>query len=312
MRPTPSMPGSIRRFPHALALVAALTPAACAAEPLAANVHRPMPSPDRRQLALMSDRDGNWELYAIELSDGASRRITNDPGFDGYADWSPDGRYLYFGRSGDLLRFDLETGTEQPLGEGGALRLSPDGSEVVFQSERSGDRELYRMAADGTSVERLTEHPGTDADAVFSPDGARIAFVSAIGENVEIVVMNRNGSGWRQVTRGVRGAYGTDWSPDGRRIVFSADVDGDHELFLVDAEGGEVSRLTHHPGVDHMPVFWPDGRRILYTAYVGEGEEEREELRMLDLDSTSPPVTLRLLPDGRLSGEALERLLHRP
>jgi imidazolonepropionase-like amidohydrolase len=300
------------RFPLVAALLAALAPVGCSAELPAANVHRPMPSPDGSQLALMSDRDGNWELYVIDLTDGASRRITDDPGFDGYADWSPNGRYLYFGRSGELLRFDLETGTEQRLGEGGALRLSPDGSEIVFQSERSGDRELYRMAADGSDVQRLTEHPGNDADAVYSPDGARIAHVSAVGEHQEVAVMNRDGSGRRQITEGVVGSYGTDWSPDGRSIVFSADIDGDHELFLVGADGGEVRRLTHHPGVDHMPVFWPDGHRILYTAYVGEGEEELEELRMLELDSTSPPITLRLLPDGRMSEEALEQLLHRP
>jgi len=53
-------------------------------------------SPDGRQVAFMSQRDGNWEVYVSSLSGGAVQRLTDAPGNDGLPAWSPDGRFLAF------------------------------------------------------------------------------------------------------------------------------------------------------------------------------------------------------------------------
>jgi len=51
-------------------------------------------SPDGRQVAFMSQRDGNWEVYVASLSGGVAQRLTEEPGNDGLPAWSPDGRFL--------------------------------------------------------------------------------------------------------------------------------------------------------------------------------------------------------------------------
>jgi len=56
----------------------------------------PAPSPDGRQVAFMSRRDGNWEIYLINSDGSNMRRLTDNPAEDGLPVWSPDGRVLAF------------------------------------------------------------------------------------------------------------------------------------------------------------------------------------------------------------------------
>ena len=55
---------------------------------------------------------------------------------------------------------------------------SPDGTWIVFTSDRAGSADLYRVKPDGTGLERLTESPAYDDQAAFSPDGKQLVFVT--------------------------------------------------------------------------------------------------------------------------------------
>jgi hypothetical protein len=55
-------------------------------------------------------------------------------------------------------------------------RFSPDGSSIVFSSDRDGNDEIYVIGVDGTGLARLTSSPGRDLDPSFSPDGSKIVF----------------------------------------------------------------------------------------------------------------------------------------
>lgn len=56
--------------------------------------------------------------------------------------------------------------------------LSPDGSRVLFQSDRTSDWEIYTIRPDGTELVRLTRSPGPDVTPIWSPNGKRIVFAS--------------------------------------------------------------------------------------------------------------------------------------
>jgi Tol biopolymer transport system component len=56
----------------------------------------PEASPDGGQVAFMSKRDGNWEIYVVDLDGSGLQRLTRDPANDGLPAWSPDGRALAF------------------------------------------------------------------------------------------------------------------------------------------------------------------------------------------------------------------------
>lgn len=75
--------------------------------------------------------------------------------------------------------------------------FSYDGSWIVFTSERNGcgQADIYRVKADGTDLEQLTDSPAFDDQGVLSPDGKEVAFVSThetSRANIRILNLEQN------------------------------------------------------------------------------------------------------------------------
>jgi Tol biopolymer transport system component len=113
------------------------------------------------EIAFVSNRDGNAELYTHNLVTGNERRLTTTAADEAGPSWSPDGRQLVFTRSvngdADLYVLDLTSGDERPLvvrpGNDLEPAWSPDGRRIAFASDQDGDFEIYVINVDGT-VER--------------------------------------------------------------------------------------------------------------------------------------------------------------
>ena len=77
---------------------------------------------------------------------------------------------------------------------------SPDGSKIVFNSNRDGKYEIYIMDRNGSNLKQLTDNPignsqfSPNTYPLFSPDGSKIAFSSDRNGNEEIYIMNIDGS----------------------------------------------------------------------------------------------------------------------
>src|SRR5512132_3293279 len=92
---------------------------------------------------------------------------------------------------------------------------SPDGTQIAFRSERSGEPEIWLMNADGTGQRRLT----AGLSPAWSPDGSLIAFSGMEG----LSVIRPDGTGRRVLPHTEGGEY-PSWSPDGSRIAFDSNV----------------------------------------------------------------------------------------
>jgi TolB protein len=159
--------------------------------------------------------------------------------------------------------------------------LSPDGSRVLFQSNRTGDWEIYTMRPDGTDLVRLTNSPGPDVTPIWSPDGKKIVFASErdVGDS-EIYLMKADGSEVRRLTRQPGDDSHPHWSPDGSRIVFNSaratpdlavDWSKQHiEIFTMAADGTDVRQITRFKTVSTYPSFSPDGKRIAFRRVTDE------------------------------------------
>ena len=105
--------------------------------------------------------------------------------------------------------------------------FSPDGRTVLFTSRRNGSADIYRVRVDGSGLERLTDDPAFDDQAVMSPNGRDIAFVSSRSGQADIWILDLASRRLRNLTNHPGGDYRPAWSPDGQWIAFTSDRDSD-------------------------------------------------------------------------------------
>jgi Tol biopolymer transport system component len=168
------------------------------------------------------------------------------------------------------------------------------GSQMVFQSYRDSDWDIYIMNADGSDQRQLTTHFHTDSDPALSPNGRKIAFRSLRAGTGDIYSMNTDGSGQTRLTfHDGPDAY-PSWSPDGQEILFSRRLDlgigvGGYEIFIMDADGSNQTRLTDNLVSDYRPSFSRNGQKIVFHS-TREGNTDiyvmnadgSEEIRVTD------------------------------
>jgi Tol biopolymer transport system component len=167
----------------------------------------------------------------------------------------------------------------------------PDGSRIVFSSDRDLHFDLYIMNADGSGVERLTNNPGTfDGYAAVSPDGNHIAFTSNRDLNLEIYVLSTVGNGpkkkFQHLTRLTDNAAEDrhpTWSPDGTRIAFVSERDGNPEIYSMNADGTDVVRLTVNAADEGEPAWSLGGSRIAFNS----NRDGNWELYAMNVDGTN-------------------------
>ena len=236
------------------------------------------------RIAFISNRDGNWEIYAMNADGSDVVRLTDNSADDGCQSWSSDGRRIAFEstRDGYYAIYAMNADgsnrtrlTNNPSAGDGCPSWSPDGRRIAFQSDRDGNQEIYAMNADGSNQRRLTSNDARDRDPAWSPDGRRIAFSSERDGNSEIYVMNADGSGVVRVTNNSDYDGVPAWSPDGRRIAFASRRDGNGEIYAMNADGSNQTRLTNRSASDWYPSWSPDGRRIAFSSQAG-GSDSRE------------------------------------
>jgi TolB protein len=120
-----------------------------------------------------------------------------------------------------------------------APSYSPDGRQIVFESDRDGGQQIYVMNADGSGQQRISFGQGRYSTPVWSPRGDNIAFTRFSGGRFSIGVMRPDGSGERILTEGFHNE-GPTWSPNGRVIMFFRESGGENggpKLYSVDLTG---------------------------------------------------------------------------
>src|SRR5438093_659525 len=189
------------------------------------------------------------------------RQLTFDDTFAraGEAYFSPDGNGLK--RLGTAKGYDAEGS------------YSPDGKQIVFCSNRSGEKnyELYVMDKDGGNVRQLTHAPGCyNGGPFFSPDGKRVIFRADRKKKdaLQLYIINSDGTGERALTDNVNWVqWGPYWYTDSRHIIYAGADHSDptvrpnYDLWWMDVETGKKTRITFCPAADLLPVFSPDDKK---------------------------------------------------
>jgi hypothetical protein len=145
--------------------------------------------------------------------------------------------------------------------------FTPPPGTIAFETNRTGDFEVFKMNADGTNPVNLTNNAASDTEPDWSPDGTKVAFVSDRNGNNEIYVMNADGSGQTRLTTNSESETGPEWSPDGTKIAFETH----REVYVMNADGSGQVNLTSNAAFDGHPAWSPDGTKIAFhTSRTGD------------------------------------------
>lgn len=179
-----------------------------------------------------------------------------------------DVQVIYLNERGELV----------PLTSGRARNVledwSPDGTHLVFGSDRSGNVDLYSVAIDGTDLRRLTSDPYQDLIPRYSPDGQQIVFhrtknVSGLFEGASLHIVNADGTGERLLLDTLYQDFDPTWARGGAEIVFSCNRFGrSWDLCGVAPDGTGLRRIFYADGAQHATAS-PDGMHLAFQSFAG-------------------------------------------
>jgi TolB protein len=232
-----------------------------------------------RQIAFESDRDGNWEIYLMDVERRLAVNVTRSPDDERAPSWTSDGRALAFyssydsGRRGDIFVLELSDGHVWQLIDGGDNNWmpswSPDGQYLVYLVNYGG---IVVADADGSRARRI----GYGFRPSWSPDSQRIIYYADRQEtlNADVYDMDIHSLSVRNLSRSQAHDFDPAWSPDGKWIAFVSSRGANAAIYIMPAcEDARLSDcalaahpITHNRVADIAPAWSPDGKWIAFTS----------------------------------------------
>jgi TolB protein len=166
-------------------------------------------------------REGNPDIYILDLTTRKQRRLTTHGAIDTEAQWTKDGR------------------------------------DIVFTSDRGGGPQIYRVAVEGGRPKRLTFNMGDyNSRASLSADGKSMAVVHGTNTGYRIAVVDLD-SGNFNVLTSARLDESPSFAPNGAMIIYATMSKNGAELAAVSADGRVRQRLALQTGEVREPAWGP-------------------------------------------------------
>ncbi|MGP0070602.1 MAG: TolB family protein [Bryobacteraceae bacterium] len=236
-----------------------------------AGVYRTLTlSPDGKRVAVerADPQTQNKDIWLVDAASGASTRFTSDPAWDAFPTWSPDG------------------------------------SRIVFTSNRSGVYDLYQKASSGAGTEELLyqskEGKGPNS---WSPDGKFLIYYS-LGQPTHLRLLAADGAPDRQPIPLVDPQFSSvtgRFSPDGRWIAYSSNESGKNEISVrsFDAATGTAGNpVIVTSGGGRTPLWRGDGKELFYIS--ADGTATAVDVKAGATFQTGAPKPLFKVPAGLL------------
>lgn len=257
-----------------------------------ATESRPLYSPAGDELAFVSTRTGNGDIYVLALRTGGLRRLTFDDAPEMLDGWSRDGRWIYFSSSShdiagmnDIFRVPAAGGTPTPVSADRYVNEyfaapAPDGRRVAFTARGIVSSQWWRKG-----------HSHLDESEIWLLDDGPTA-------------------SYRRVTGGGAKQLWPMWAGDGRSLFYVSDRGGAQNVWKQEP-GGPAAQVTHFTD---GRVLWPtismDGRTVAFERDFGiwvldTAAGRASEVRITRRGTPAGPAVEHLALSSGLQGLAL-------
>jgi len=227
-----------------------------------------------------------------------------------------------------IYRMNADGSNMRPVSSGDGVTtcafIAPDGKSIIYASTHLGGKacppkpdmsqgyvwslyesyDIFRADPEGGNLERLTDTPGYDAEAVYSPLGDKIVFTSVRTGDLELFLMSPDGTGVEQLTDQPGYDGGAFFSRDGKWIVWRASrPTGEQladyrsllakglvrpsrlEIFIMNLDQREPIQLTHNGAANFGPYWHPDGRHVIFVSNMGDPRGRDFDLYLIDVET---------------------------
>ena len=185
-------------------------------------------STDGKKIVFTSARDGDLEIYTMNVDGTDQKRMTNGLGYDGGPWFSPDNQWIVWRANRPKTQEEI------------ARYKSLFAKNLVMPTKM----ELMVMRADGSDQKQITANGAANFGPYFLPDSKRIIFSSNVNSpdrrsgNFDLFIINRDGTGLEQVTHDPGFNGFPMFTQDGKQLIFASSrgAKGDHEtnVFIAD------------------------------------------------------------------------------
>lgn len=225
-----------------------------------------------QKIVFVSNRDGNGEIYTMDIEGDNQTKLTEYPESDYNPLWTPDGLKILFCRMIDFMNYDIyvinldgsnEINLTNSVVIDKNMKISEDGEKIVFFSWGDGyPKDIYIMNSDGSGRTNLTNDETWDGDPDISSDGQKIVWTSRRTGANEIFIMNSDGTEQIELTNNLNGNCSglPIFSPDGAQIIFS----NSNDIYIISSAGGNPTNLTNVGSWVGGYNFSDDGSKIVF------------------------------------------------
>jgi tricorn protease len=228
------------------------------------------------ELQLLDARSGKTTPISITVpDDGLARRpsrVSAANNIESY-ELSPKGERALFSARGDIFTAPIEKGPTRNLTHSSGAHdkwptWSPDGSQIAFISDLSGEEELYLAPQDGSKPAQQITNGGSAMryQPEWSADGKRIAFGDKDGKIWVVTLADRKMIEIVDSSRGQIRDY--VWSPRGSYLAFSMPVspNGNTSVYVWSAADNKVRSVTDANFNSFNPVWDPQGSYLYFIS----------------------------------------------
>ena len=206
--------------------------------------------------------------------DGRAQPVLPDERAYGYPRFSPDGKRIAVtietGPTADVWIYDIASGTNTRLSNGGSVNerpeWSPDGSRVLFRTDRSAQSSIWWRRTDQSEPDApLIDGPARAAyfEAVITPDGKSVVYqVDTSGADVAYRGLSGDTTP-RFIANSPALENAARVSPDGRWVAFQTDESGSRQV-VVQPFPGPGPRVQVSTDLGAEPVWSRGGKRLFY------------------------------------------------